>query len=101
MDVQGQWMLVYAVVAMAGTAGAVNVPTVQYDQRIERAAAAIVARRMGELRGGLDIGFRVHPPQHSQPVNRSSPASRQPRAGVWQDGLAIAIEKKTTVSPDL
>lgn len=94
-------MLVLAVIVMAGTAGAVDLPAVQHDQRVEQAAAAIVARRMGDLRGGLDLGFRAEASQPARAARHSQRIKRQPRAGVWRDGLAVAIEKKTTVSPNL
>lgn len=94
-------MLALAVMAMAGTVLTADAPEIRHDQRLERAAAGIVAARMGDLRGGLEIGFRAETRDHPQPVQRPRPAPAERRIGVWQDGLAIAIEKKTTVSPEL
>ncbi len=86
-------MLMLAV-AMAGSVMAADV---RHDERLERAAADIVAERMGTLRGGLEFGFRAH--SIDQPRAPRHPTERRP--GVWQDGLAIAIEKKSAASPEL
>ena len=72
----------------------------RYDEKLAQAAADIVASRMGSLRGGFDVNDRVDLaiPTSQQEAPRGA---SQPAAGVWRDGLAIAVERDSTVSPDL
>jgi hypothetical protein len=55
---------------------------------------------MGSLRGGFEPGERpalfVPPPA---PETRRAPPP--PRPGEWRDGLAIAVERGSKVSPEL
>lgn len=84
-------------------AGASAADDRQYDRKLAEAAAEIVAARMGPLRGGFSIDERpvlyVPQPQDVRPVQE--PAPKPPVPGEWRDGLAIAVEKKSRVSPDL
>lgn len=73
----------------------------RYDRRLDAAAAEIAAARMGPLRGGFAPDERpalvvpaAVPPQPPR-------AERPPAPGEWRGGLAIAVERKTDVSPEL
>lgn len=72
----------------------------RYDRKLDEAAAEIAAARMGALRGGFQPGER---PALLQPAGEKQPSSTPQAAapGVWHDGLAIAVERKTNVSPEL
>lgn len=88
--------LVPGVLALAITAGvawaADEAPA--YDRRIDEAAAAIVAARMGELRGGLGLAERpvfVEPRRVAAPTPIEAVPPPEP-ADPWNDGLAIAVD---------
>lgn len=96
----GAAMVALAVVSLVAGAGAADE---RYDRKLDEAAAEIVAARMGPLRGGFSAGEQpalyVPQPQEVRPVKQ--PAPKPPAPGEWRDGLAIAVEKKSRVSPDL
>jgi len=99
-------MLAAAMVALAVAsfiAGASAADDERYDRKLAEAAAQIVAARMGPLRGGFSADERpvlyVPQPQEVRPVQE--PAPKPPVPGEWRNGLAIAVEKKSRVSPDL
>lgn len=94
--------LVVAALAVVVSADATRALDRSHDEKLEQAAAGIVAARIGPLRGGFDfgdeIGIVAGEPEYPRPAEM-----RKPRAepGVWQDGLAIAVERRTGASPDL
>ena len=72
----------------------------RYDRTLAEAAAGIVAARMdGKLRGGFgqDAEPLLQAPAETSPPQPAKP----PRPGIWRDGLAIAVERKSSVSPEL
>lgn len=91
-----------ALLAIAVSSDAAIAVEDRYDRKLDRAAAEIVAARIGALRGGFDVHDKVRivavEPEMRRPVQARRPAVRP---GVWQDGLAIAVERKTDASPDL
>lgn len=92
-----------AAAALVGAALAAEEPR-SYDRRLAQAAAEIVASRMGGLRGGFgmqdapDLTMRPQEPAAAAPSAR---APALPPPGVWRNGLAIAVERKSTASPEL
>lgn len=86
-----------AAFAMAMSGAAANASDAVFDARLARAAGEIVAAKMGPLRGGLQPGelVLVRPRETTRP----RPQGRQP--GVWENGLAIAVERKPRASPEL
>lgn len=88
-----------AAAVMAGSAGAAED---RYDRKLDRAAAEIAAARMGPLRGGFAPGERpaLLMPQETPALERQETAPDR-RPGVWHDGLAIAVERKSAASPEL
>jgi hypothetical protein len=89
-----------ALLAAGLLAGGEAVADGRYDRKLDRAAAEIAAAKMGSLRGGFEPGERpalfVPPPA---PETRRAPPP--PRPGEWRDGLAIAVERGSKVSPEL
>lgn len=93
---------------LAGAAFAAEEPQ-SYDRRLAQAAAEIVAARIGDLRGGF--GTQEAPVLSMSPdkpapdkLAVASPAAHAPALpppGVWRNGLAIAVERKSGVSPEL
>lgn len=84
--------------------GAGNAADARYDRKLAQAAAEIVAGRMGPLRGGFAVDeepvlFAPPPPQTMRRPARTELSAPVP--GEWRDGLAIAVEKKSGVSPEL
>ena len=75
------------VAALAGHAQAAQ----DYDRSIDRAAAAIVAEKIGELRGSFEAGEK---PRMTPAVDRTSTGSV--RHG-WVDGLAPAADIRFVV----
>ena len=72
----------------------------RYDRRLDQAAANIVASRLGgSLRGAFDLGEEAILSKRAQEAPPPRPKDR--RRGVWQDGLAIAVEKRPRASPEL
>lgn len=73
-----------------------------HDRRLAEAAARIVAERMGPLRGSIDIGRRAILQAGSLQAGAADGAAVPGlRPGEWRDGLAIAVEERRAVSPDL
>jgi hypothetical protein len=71
----------------------------RHDENIDRAAANIVAGKMGDIRGGFSYDSRlvlVVPPDEASTA--SAPAPSVTTAGdPWKDGLAPAVERKLSV----
>lgn len=89
-----------AMLAAAILAGGGAVADERYDRKLDEAAADIAAARMGALRGGFQPGER--PVLFKPAGEKQQPSPPQAAApGVWHDGLAIAVERKTNVSPEL
>lgn len=94
-------MLACAVLAAAATAQVCEAAEDRYDHRLDKAAAEIAASRMGGLRGGFEPG-QVPAIVEPADLKPQAPARRERRpAPVWVDGLAVAIEKQSSVSPEL
>jgi hypothetical protein len=75
----------------------------RHDRTLALSAARIVVERVGELRGGFAAGgdiVLVAPVARAEPSAPRTPAVG-PRPGEWVDGLAIAVERPSTVSPEL
>lgn len=89
-----------AMLAAAMLACGEGVADERYDRKLAEAAAGIAAARMGALRGGFQPGER---PALFKPADKEQPPPTPQAAapGVWHDGLAIAVERKTNVSPEL
>lgn len=65
----------------------------EYDDSIDKAAAGIVAARIGEIRGGFSFNAKL-----ASVVAPETPAAAPNTtfdAGHWQDGLAPAVERRT------
>ena len=75
----------------------------RYDRKLDQAAAEIAAARMGPLRGGFAPGDEpaLLTPQPAAKPERVPAAPPVLRPGVWHDGLAIAVERRSGVSPEL
>lgn len=76
-----------------GPTGRIVVVVPQVDRSIDRAAARILAGRIGDIRGGFAPGVEpsfVRPvsPETTAGITPSAPVSA--RLGVWTDGLARA-----------
>lgn len=91
-----------AAAALVGGALAAEEPR-PYDRRLAQAAAEIVASRIGGLRGGFDMQDTPDLSAWRAALPKSSSAHRSalPPPGVWRNGLAIAVERKSPVSPEL
>ena len=84
----------------AGLLGLLTAPVgadTTYDRELEQAAIAIVASRMGDIRGGFS--FDVQPLRviiQDQMSTGSAPQRNAgtPQSDAWRDGLAPAIERK-------
>lgn len=79
-----------------------------HDERLADAAARIVAENIGPLRTNLRRGGSPRLFDNSaqtaiggSAVRTGDPASRRPRPGEWHRGLALAVEGRRTVSPEL
>lgn len=72
----------------------------RYDRRLDEAAASIVASRLNApLRGAFGLGEE---PRLGRRPEEGKPARLGARLpGVWQDGLAIAVERRPRASPEL
>lgn len=94
--------LVLAALVIVVSADATRALDRRHDEKLEQAAAGIVAARIGPLRGGFDVrdevGIVAPEPDYPRPVKTPKPRTEP---GVWQDGLAIAVERRSGVSPDL
>lgn len=94
--------LACALAVVAGMSGAAAASEARYDERLAMAAARIAAERVGPLRGGFGPGRAarfVRIEAEAEP-GRSRPQAA-PRPGIWIDGLAIAVERRRTASPEL
>lgn len=81
-----------------------NAADAGYDRRLAQAAAEIVAARMGPLRGSFSVDEKpiLFVPPPSEAIRPPVRAELDPPApGEWRNGLAIAVEKKSVVSPEL
>ncbi len=78
---------------LAGIAGA-SAAEPRYDHALEKAAAGIVAARIGDLRGGFSFGqkLRLVPDAAPAPGNAEPPRHEEP-ADVAIDGLVPAVER--------
>lgn len=90
-------------IAMLAAFGMPATADTQYDRKLEKAVMGIVAGKMGALRGSFayDVkpAFVVFPdPVAPDPVVTGSIAMGIPTAvtGAWQDGLALAIDRKVS-----
>lgn len=67
----------------------------RYDQKLEQAAMAIVAAKIGDIRGGFS--YDSHPVFVTVPVPIAAGGGTEdmsrPDNG-WSDGLAVAVERK-------
>jgi hypothetical protein len=86
-----------AALAMAMNGAAANASDAVFDTRLARAASEIVAAKMGPLRGGLQPGELVL----VQPSETARARPKRRPHGVWENGLAIAVERKPRASPEL
>lgn len=91
-----------AVLAAAIVAAGGAVADERYDRKLDEAAAGIVAARMGALRTGFAPDERPVlvdvAPEATPEASKALPA---PAPGEWRDGLAIAVERRSDVSPEL
>lgn len=89
-----------AALAAAIVAAGSAVADERYDRKLDQAAAGIVAARIGALRGGFAPGERpaLVEPAPAPEVRKARP---DPVPGEWRDGLAIAVERRSGVSPEL
>ncbi|MCO5156530.1 MAG: hypothetical protein M9945_07210 [Aquamicrobium sp.] len=91
-----------AMLAAAVLAGGAAMADGRYDRKLDEAAAQIAAAKMGSLRGGFAPDERpllLKPVPRPQRERAERPAA--PAPGEWRDGLAIAVERKSAVSPEL
>lgn len=88
------WAALAAAVLTAGAA----VADERYDRKLDEAAAGIAAAKMGSLRGGFAPDERPVLVDAAPEPPRALPA---PAPGEWRDGLAIAVERPSNVSPEL
>lgn len=92
-----------AAAALAGVALAADEPQ-SYDLKLAQAAAEIVAARIGDLRGGFSMQEApalLILPDRPAAASRAANAPALPPPGVWRNGLAIAVERKSGASPEL
>lgn len=92
----GAWAVPGRATGLPGrAAGPVDVVVPQVDRSIDRAAARILAGRIGDLRGGFAPGVepsfvRAVSAETTASTTRAAPAPA--RHGVWIDGLARASD---------
>ncbi len=95
-----------AMLAAALLAGGEAVADGRYDRKLDEAAAQIAAAKMGSLRGGFAPDERplllspAPAPQRERAARPAAPRAA-PAPGEWRDGLAIAVERRSAVSPEL
>lgn len=91
-----------ALLAAVGVSGVASAADARHDEKLEMAAARMAAERMGALRGSFSVD---QPPTFVEPAEKAEPRKVVPpsglRPGVWVDGLAIAVERRPSVSPEL
>ena len=63
-----------------------------YDRNLEQAVMAIVAAKIGELRGGFDIG--------QEPAFVSAVTDEAAQPGEWRRGLALASDRRVAPAHD-
>src|SRR5262245_16900205 len=84
----------WAGAAAIGFLPAMALAEAQYDRTIEKAAAGIVATKIGEIRGGFSFNAKLT--SLVAPEDPAADPSTIPNAtvnaGPWQDGLAPAVE---------
>ena len=86
--------------AMVMALGGEGAADERYDRRLDEAAASIVASRMdGSLRGPFGLG--EEPRLHTRARKAPPPRLQGRLPGIWQNGLAIAVERRPRASPDL
>ena len=80
-----------AVFGLAANAAAAET---RYDRKIEQAALAIVASKIGELRGGFSFNARPVFVMRSDAINTGSVAAPGGAASAaqWRDGVAPAVK---------
>lgn len=90
-------------IAMLAAFGMPATADTQYDRKLEKAVMGIVAGKMGALRGSFAYDVKpafVMVPQSvaPDPLLTGSIAMRSPTTvdGAWQDGLALAVERKVS-----
>lgn len=91
-----------AMLAAALLAGGAAMADGRYDRKLDEAAAQIAAAKMGSLRGGFAPDERpllLKPAPRPRRETAVRPAA--PAPGEWRDGLAIAVERRSAVSPEL
>lgn len=65
----------------------------RYDQKLEQAVMAIVAAKIGDIRGGFS--YDSHPVFVTVPVPAGGGTEDMSRPdNGWSDGLAVAVERK-------
>lgn len=64
-----------------------------YDRALEKAAAGIVAARIGDLRGGLAFAEQPSFVRSAPPTPRTTQAPRRPAEEAVADGLVPAVER--------
>lgn len=95
-----------AMLAAALLAGGAAMADERYDRKLDEAAAGIVAARIGSLRGGFAPGERplllnLEPEPRQERAAPPAAPRTAPAPGEWRDGLAIAVERRSSVSPEL
>ena len=92
--------LAWAWIAVAGMAGVAAASDARHDEKLAMAAARIAAERVGPLRGGFGPGGTAEFVR-SEDGQKPTRSRTGPRPGIWVDGLAIAVEKRRSASPEL
>ena len=72
----------------------------RYDQKLEQAVMAIVAAKIGDIRGGFSYDSRpvfVTAPD-PMPAGTTAQGMQPPAGDGWTNGLAVAIERKATLA---
>lgn len=98
------YRITLAALLAAASAGVAHAAP-EYDSSIDRAAAAIVAEKLGDLRGGFAIGEK---PRMTSAVDSAStgslaPGSTPPAVEVhgWVDGLAPAADPGSSLPDEI
>ena len=80
--------------AVFGLAASSAVAETRYDHRIEQAAIAIVAGKIGDIRGGFGFDGKPVFVTGQDALSTGSISASPTRDGKWRDGLAPAVEGK-------
>lgn len=90
-------------IAMLAALGMPATADTQYDRKLEKAVMGIIAGKMGGLRGGFAYDVKpafvmVPEPVAPDPVVTGSIVMHNPTTvgRGWQDGLALAVERKVS-----